>query len=67
VRRSAADAGEQRVGGHAQLAQRGGKQRVVLEAIAAATPIKELLLEIAERKGDPASGLDREVLEQERL
>ncbi|HZT78013.1 MAG TPA: hypothetical protein VFA27_15270 [Vicinamibacterales bacterium] len=65
--RSAADAAEQRHRFESHLAQHGGEQRVVLEAVAAAALVEELPLEIVQREADRSAGLDREVLEQKRL
>src|SRR5207237_10283645 len=67
VRRPAPHAAEQRVARDAELAQRRGKERVVLEAVAAASFVEKLALEIADGETDAASGLNREVLEEERL
>src|ERR1041384_7572275 len=49
------------------VAERRGEEGVVLEAVAAAPLVEELALEIVEADADSAAGLDREVLEQERL
>ena len=67
MRRTSAHASEQRGAVDADLAQRGREQRVVLEAVAAAPLVEELALEIAEREADAPAGLNRQVLEEERL
>ena len=67
VRRAAPHTAEERVGGNPELAQGRREQRVVLEAVAAAPLVEELALEIAEREADAPAGLNRQVLEEERL
>ena len=67
LRRSSAHAAEQRRGFEAGVAQRGGEQRVVLEAIAAASGVQELALQVGKREADAGPRLNRQVLEQERF
>jgi hypothetical protein len=67
LRRTAADAAEQRRRHEPDLAERGGEQRVVLEAVAAAPFVEKLPLEIGEAEPNRTAQLNRDVLEEKRL
>ena len=67
LRWPAPHASEQRDRFQADLAQDLREQRVLLEAVAAAPLVKKLPFEIAKSQADLAAGLNRQVLEEERL